>query len=224
MIEVMVSIAVLLIAVMGILGAIGNLNRWDNSERDVNQVQQLARVMAERIQGGTWANLGQTIEPWSWHRRQVPRPGKTTTKVPPLTETDTTTQTINGQSLQVNNLIGLGIIASPTGLKNLKVFIEYYRNDAVAASGGEMALRPSVTYNSVTYPALIFPARASTGADVDMGFPEDPDVASSDHINLAIDPITNTTNNDAVIVRIAIQWEIDGGVTRTHQILLARRQ
>jgi prepilin-type N-terminal cleavage/methylation domain-containing protein len=224
LIEVMVAIALLTIAMSGLIGAIANLSHWDRAERDVSQVQLLAQVMAERIQGGTWANLGQTIEPWSWHRREVPRPGRPAPVVPPLTETDTTAMVINGQSVQVNNLVALGILAAPTGLRNLKVYLEYYRSDAVSAAGGEMVLRPATTYDGTAHPALIFPWRASTATDADMGFPENPDAAAADHINLAIDPLTGTQNNDAVIVRIAVQWEVEPGDIRTHQVLVARRQ
>jgi prepilin-type N-terminal cleavage/methylation domain-containing protein len=138
LLEVMIAVAILAVALTALLGNLGTLDSAHVANRETAKAQEIAQVLAERIQGARWTRLGTADEPWSWHRRE-PRSASDTPAIRPMTETDTTSGWIASAPRLVHNLLlqapsgaGLGIEREPSGLDDLAVYLEYYRPAATA--------------------------------------------------------------------------------------------
>jgi len=114
LLEVMIVVAIMSTCLAAMIGQIYTLNQAQQATRQMARVQELAQVMAERIQGAAWVRLGTTSEPWSWHRRDDPAAAN-----PPLSEFAADPN---------HNLATLGLIQERSGLANVRVHLEYYRN------------------------------------------------------------------------------------------------
>ncbi len=77
--EVLVATVILAVCLMTMFGTIVGLGKSHQAARETAKVQEVAQLMAERIQGASWHRLGVPEEPWSWFRREVyPNPAWTT--------------------------------------------------------------------------------------------------------------------------------------------------
>ncbi len=114
-IEVMIGFAILAVALLAMLGNISTLDLAHRSAKQTASVQQMVQIMVERFQGATWFSLGQTAQPWSWHRREDPAAFN-----PPLQDNAADPR----HSLQAQ-----GIIDGPSSLDQLAVYVEYYDMD-----------------------------------------------------------------------------------------------
>ncbi len=114
-IEVMIGFAILAVAILSMLGTISTLDLAHRSAKETANVQQMVQIMVERFQGATWHSLGQTAQPWSWHRREDPAAFN-----PPLRD--------NAPDLR-NSLQDQGILDGPSSLDQLAVYVEYYNMD-----------------------------------------------------------------------------------------------
>lgn len=121
LLEVMIVVAILTTGLAFMIGQVYTLNKAQQATRQLARVQELTQVMAERLQGAAWIRLGTSGEPWSWHRRD-----DAAALNPPLTET---AMLSDGVTPDPNhNLIALGLLDTRSGLDNLRVHVEYYRN------------------------------------------------------------------------------------------------
>jgi len=73
--EVMVSVAILSVALMGMLSGITTLSSADQSGVEAATVREAAQNLCERLQGASWHQMGIPSEPWSWYRRATLPPG-----------------------------------------------------------------------------------------------------------------------------------------------------
>ena len=188
LLEVMVALAILSFAVIAMMGNIATLDRAHRAAKETAVAQQLAQVLAERFQGATWHTLGQGAEHWSYHRRQRAGAGN-----PPLSETDATTVA----GVRVNNLEGLGLLTAPSGLRDLKVYVEYYAMGLCQDAGGAWQIAAG-------------PAFRARLADPTWWLPE----TALDLRDVA----------DAVVIRLRVTWSDRDGGARRHELVFARRK
>jgi hypothetical protein len=119
--EVMVSFAVIAIAIASMLGAIGNLASTRNETADVILVNQALLAMVDRIQAAKEGSVGSGM--------LAPRFLDTVAgSNPPLSESATDDE---------DNLVFNGVISYAPGL-NLRIYIEYYRAVAGLDSAGNI--------------------------------------------------------------------------------------
>ena len=110
--EVMVSLTILAVGISAILSNMFTLKLARDATRDAAIVENLANELIERFSGARWEALGTPVIKWSIHRPYSTSVGN------PLTDKD------DGSD---NSLIALGILRQPTGMKDLRVYIDYYR-------------------------------------------------------------------------------------------------
>ncbi len=112
LVEVMIALVVLVVAIGAMLSTIVNLDHAHRAAKETATAQRLAQVMVERFQGASWHSLGQTAQPWSWHRRD-----DAAALNPPLTDDNAD---------PASSLQALGILDGSSGLAGLRVYVEYY--------------------------------------------------------------------------------------------------
>ena len=110
--EVMISLTILAVGISAILSNMFTLKSARDAARDAAIVENLANELVERFSGARWEALGTPAIKWSLHRPFSASVGN------PLTDKD------DGSD---NSLITLGILRQPTGMKDLRVYIDYYR-------------------------------------------------------------------------------------------------
>ncbi len=219
LIEVMISVAVLATILGAVVSGSYSIRRSQQATTEQTQVRELTDLLAERIMGASWDWIGrdrpnQDTETqiingvatlvtvtndyrrgaWSWHRRKKPL---SATPLPPLSE--------DPLAAPENHLQQVGLIKQPTGIRDLKVYVEYYTSDllntvfAVAGSEGP--------FNEWEKQST-----AATGADLSYILPEDP--ASFDL----------SRERRALVVRLLVSWTSSAGGERQHQLVFARRK
>jgi prepilin-type N-terminal cleavage/methylation domain-containing protein len=151
LIEVMIAVAILATVLTAMAGNIFTLHQAHTATKELAKAQEIAQALAERVQGGAWHSLGQTSQPWSWHRREG--------AVAPLP------QPMTNQGDPDNDLQTLGIISGPSGLADAQVFLEYYLMAAfvdptssawmVGSSAGWQARRADPTFVLTQDPAVM---------------------------------------------------------------------
>lgn len=128
LIEVMLTFAILITGIFGLFSHLMTLERVKTLNREDAKAKQIAQMLMERIQGSSWHLLGKADQPWSWHRLRDNDPGAFTAALydealpatpPPLCD--------RSDVHANNNLIRLGILSAPSGLEDLRVYLEYYR-------------------------------------------------------------------------------------------------
>lgn len=252
LVEVLLSLAVLITAIIAVMGGLFTLHHWQQTEHEEAVAQRVVQGLAERVMGASWTQLGAVDQPWSWHRREVPRltraNGSTLdhngaldwrTMPLPIGEAAAATgnspryppMTLEAQQAQ-NDLVRLGILDRGTAgtLRDLRVYVEYYAADALETSGADLILRGGQGLGS-SHGGLIqwrvaYPPRVMTLAEqaVDRGLPEDADPASTDHFNPSQDPLTGLRNDQPLLVRVLATWTSSAGGPRRHELVFARRQ
>ena len=106
LLEVMIAVAIMSGCLAIMVGQVYTLDKAQQATRQMARVQEVAQVMAERVLGAPWTELGTTTQRWSWHRRD-----DAAALNPPLNE---------------NDLETLGLLQGRSGLANLRVYVEYF--------------------------------------------------------------------------------------------------
>jgi type II secretory pathway pseudopilin PulG len=231
--ELMVALVILVGIIGAVLSGLLSTHNWQQHNTEEAVARRTAQLLAERVIGASWGTLGQSAAPWSWHRREVPRVRRadgtlltvnppaamvdlpnTSPRYPPMTERAADPR---------HDLAAQGLITDATGMRDLKVYLEYYLDDAIASSGGDLLLRGGAGDPTAV---LIYPRRAVTAAEanVDRGLPEDADAMQTDHLDLSRDPVSNAPSNAAVLVRVLVTWTAAAGGARRYELLVARKQ
>lgn len=173
---------------------------------------------------------------WSWHRREFPRTTGANVRLPPLTDRDWDAADLArlradtaapltpldvdrydplqppAQRINPHNLVDLGVIDRPTGLKNLQVYIEYYQ-----ASVLETLFTKDLATETATYWKDVIGGKK----DEFMIFPESP--FESDPLTEQMDPSGSDVSLQAMVVRILVTWG-DAPKQYRHELVLARRK
>jgi len=231
LVEVLMSVAILVTVLAAAFTGLFNLHSAQQTAHEYSVAQRTAQIIAERIMGATWSKLGQEVEPWSWHRRSAPRAlrvdgGALTTATPPTYSNNSSPRNppMTETAANASNLIALGLVSGPTGVRDLTVYVEYYDMNAMNRAGTDLVLRGG---GGTAANVLIFPPRAPANAaeaGVDFGLPESWNTVETDHLDLTRDAATGDQINEAVLVRILVTWSPAIGGTRRHQLLIARKQ
>lgn len=206
---------------MVMCGNLYSLNEAHKSAREDAKVQELAQLIGERLMGANWNSLGQDValqtdhNAWSWHRRATAMPagfwvlGQKKSPVNlPLEE--------NPSPADANrNLISLGLVSGQTGIKNLKVYLEYYQMDV---AGNVM----ENVRNSVINGKTPREAWAIECGDPVMGTA--PTTTTNIFVPESVLDMNLSRINPAVVMRVLIKWDPITGGTRWHELVLARRK
>lgn len=216
--EVMIAIAILATALSIVGGTMYTMQQGRTAMDEEIKVQAIAQVMTERLQGARWDDLGKDVSTyvgrnaWSWHRRATKQlvyaPTMDPTITPPMQEK---------AARKVDDLIEQGIITDPSGVRNLKVYLEYYQMKLTESLNTRLVNDPTLDPRQVWMETVGDPIRGipPSGPDKDdngIFLQEDPTV-----LNLSLlDP--------AVVMRVLISWESCLGGTRWHEVIIARRR
>ena len=219
LVEVMISIAMLATILAAVISGSYTLRRSQQASTEQTQVRELSDLVAERIMGASWDWIGRdrpdeetetqiingvatlvTITndyrrgAWSWHRRKKPL---SASALPPLSE--------DPQAAPENHLQTVGLIKQPTGIRDLKLYVEYYTSDLLGTVFSTSGVNGPFTEWEKQ-------ASAATGADLSYILPEEP--ASFDL----------SKERRALVVRLLITWTSSAGGERQHQLVFARRK
>jgi hypothetical protein len=226
MIEVMVAIAILATVFSVLAGNIYTLSTARTAAKESAIVQEILRGMAERVQGANFSTLGQNnpnvsnLGAWSWHRRLTARPPSAAVGNPPMTDeiptvTPPATATATNVLPFVNCLVairdGTGQLISPgllqerSGVRDLRVFLEYYR-EAVLVDELATAAQPQQTWRNICTSAGPY--------------------AGQNSLIFADDNTMDAAESDAaaVLIRVVVTWTSQAGGTQTRELTIARRQ
>jgi type II secretory pathway pseudopilin PulG len=173
LIEVMLSIAILATVLTVLAANVSTLSIVRQVAKEEAIVHELMTNLVERVQGESLANLGSRnsnlghLNAWSWHRRLHPRwPETASGVIPPMTE-DTPTAPVPAVANETNvlpftnyllpvydssvppRLISPGLLAQRSGIKDLKVYLEYYRQNVLLSAMLD-ATEPHRTWKEIT--------------------------------------------------------------------------
>lgn len=156
MLELSLAVFVLSVGLLTAISQINTLRTVRMQAQDIATVQGIVSAIAERFQGARWDTLGSTIAPWSISRTE-PNAGVATVTKPLVDDND-----VNLASFDENDdgaltdvevadvrtargLRSLGLIAAPTGIADLRIYIEYYRAVTMRdADGNPVAAAPGM--------------------------------------------------------------------------------
>lgn len=219
LVEVMISIAMLATILAAVISGSYTLRQSQQATTEQTQVRELTDLVAERIMGANWDWIGRdrpdeetetrivngvatlvTITndyrrgAWSWHRRRKPL---SATALPPLSE--------DPAVAAEHHLQKVGLIRQPTGIRNLKLYVEYYTSDL---------LTQVFTASGVNGPFDEWEKQSSaaTGADLSYILSEDPETFDL------------SKERRALVVRLLVTWTSSAGGERQHQLVFARRK
>ncbi len=229
LLEVMIAIVILASALSVAIGTIFTLHQGRAALEEELKAQAIAQVMVERLQGASWDSLGKYMDAvpghnaWSWHRRATKQlvftPSMDPTVTPPMQEKAKRPE---------DDLIALGILSSPSGVRNLKVYLEYYQMRLVERVNELMAAEDKAGDSEEVKakkrnPGLIW--REAVGDPIQGKVPT-ADLGTDDEIYLPDDP--NALNlsevKSAVLMRVLISWESAVGGIRWHEVVVSRRK
>lgn len=135
LIEVMIALAILAVAISGVMGHFVTVDRARDFSEQQSRGQSIAQAILNRISGENLQYLGDSANA---------RAGWSKARYKDLADTPLTD---NGTAVGSNSLqeVGKEILGAPSRLANLKVYIEYYRGQqSVDPSTGSAALLPGV--------------------------------------------------------------------------------
>ena len=229
----MLSIAILATVLTVLAANVSTLSIVRQVAKEEAIVHELMTNLVERVQGESLANLGARnsnlghLNAWSWHRRLHPRwPETASGVIPPMTE-DPPTAPVPAVANEINvlpftnyllpvydssvppRLISPGLLAQRSGIKDLKVYLEYYRQN-VLLSAMLTATEPHRTWKEITECSGAYSGQNS------LIYPDDLD--GDNALNLAQE------TNAAVFIRVVITWNSRDGGIRTRELTLARRE
>lgn len=123
LVEAIIAVAVLATGICGALSMIDVMSKARRQVSEEEQVQKLVQSVVARLQTESWTSLGTSSTAAATATGSVysaPRFFNLAAggNGPPLTETATNPR---------DNLVALGFIPKPTGVRNLAIYIEYYR-------------------------------------------------------------------------------------------------
>lgn len=233
LIEVMLSIAILATVLTVLAANVSTLSIVRQVAKEEAIVHELLTNLVERVQGESLANLGSRnsnqshLNAWSWHRRVHPRwPETATGVIPPMTEVEPTAS-IPAVADETNvlpftnyllpvydksvppRLISPGLLSQRSGIRDLRVYLEYYRQNVILSAILDAA-EPHRTWKEITESSGPYAGQNS------LIYPDDLD--GDNAMSLADE------NNAAVLIRAVVTWTARDGGTRTRELTLARRE
>lgn len=237
MIEVMISVAILATVLAVLAGNLSTLSVVRQLAKEEAIAQEIITGLVERIQGETFSALGSRnnslshLNAWSWHRRMTPRYPETNlateaippmTEIPPLAKPPADALAYPDEVLPFSNyllpvydsaspprLISPGLLSEPSGMPDLQVFLEYYRQEAML-NDMMSSSEPHKTWMDIINSRGVY---EKTNALI---YPDE--MEGDGRMDLSSEP------NAAVLIRVIVRWKSRDGGTRTREVTFARRQ
>lgn len=226
LLEVLIAVALLATATGFFAMNVSTIRSLQRTEHEVTVARELGRQLQERIMGAQWATLGtdhlddgskhQFVHgAWAWHRREhkpfcVDTDGA---QMPPMTD--------DPNVADRHNLIKLGLLAGRPGLDNLRVWVEYYRSEAIETIATSAPTDLKNRWNKLIAPADADAVNKIPGDPVDQILPLSPSLFA---LTTTTNVVTEQTTLDEIAVRILIVWNASIGGERRHEIVFVRRQ
>lgn len=199
--EVMIASTVMAVAAMTLMGLHANLQIARQSSMAVNRINALGRSIVEQIVAREVADLGDNNSStlvWSRPRYQpaagVPAAGSNGYNLP-LTE---------NAVLATDDLVKTGLITEPTGVRNLKVYIEYYFGASSGATGGKLGLYDDPAFNT---------AIQNTGGGIDINSTTKfrasmigTTYRTTYRTSPSSAPVKQIQDNDNLLIRVVLTW------------------
>lgn len=191
LIEIMISLAILATVLASVSAGIFTLSQSKQSLNEELAVSDVLRLWSERLMGAEWDWLGRDRidDPvrgaWSWQRPEIGAAVLLPGDHPPLTETVATA---------TNNLSKLLLSDSPSGVRGLRLFLEYYRPEILDAG---LLTQPGAVGDQWSHLRDTFRLTP---------------------------PIDLRVQQQAVVIRVLARWQTTGGTDRERELLFARRK
>lgn len=207
LVEVLIALSVMAVGILALMSSIGALHSSRNTAADANRVHALVQTISERLASLPWDTLGNRdnpTAPWSQSRSAGMAislvNSHTSYNRPPLTE---------NAVLDEDNLLKQGLLSQPARVRNLRVYIEYYRALQISAA-------PAPTAPILAGPGLMDGSAAGL-----------PRYTTPQGMNTAIrsaairtatrlssnNPTTIIRTNDPIAIRVVAFWDDDGVFT-----------
>jgi len=220
LVEVMIAMALLAITLSAIAANLFSLNGAHTSNREEAKVREISQLLGERLMGASWDTLGTSVSGqiglngWSWHRRATSNPNVPNSPIYECLQ-ENPSPTASETDPDSRDLLKLGLISGPTGIRGLRVYLEYYQMTIL----NEIRL--------LTTQAT--PLSATAAWQREVGEPRTSPVMTMNPLtDITIQESTATINlaqiDPAVVMRILVRWEPQSGGVRWHELVLARRK
>ena len=192
LIELMIALSILAIGIMAILGNYASMKSSRIAVSDETKIQSTVSSIAERLASEKFSTLG-TVGSWTSGRFF----DVISTDRSPLTEFST---------IPLDNLISQGFELNPSGVSNLRVFIEFYRGETSfdvpgVASSKKFGLLDAGTLGGA-YTAISGTGSFSARFSVPLN-------RTNSRLN-AIPPYASLAIGDVMLIRILALWGDDG--------------
>lgn len=154
--EVMVAVVLLSLVMTGVLGSLGALHQGRQNTWEREKATEIVRFLAERLQAAPWDTLrpDNQTSPLTWSAPRLPGTNTWMGDEPSLPDDRRMTST------------SLRLLDQPSGLTNLRVFLEYFRTVNVPPVP-ERRADPVPTYTALgLYDAGLDTAAALANADL----------------------------------------------------------
>jgi hypothetical protein len=123
-------VTILAIGLLAVVGQVGTLDSNRRSTQDTQEAQALLRTITERIATAQWESLRGDTQPWTYARLTPDSDGTIPPIAPPEASaaTDPLEPMTTGAVLPGNDLVKQGLLNRNVTLRNVQVFLEYYRS------------------------------------------------------------------------------------------------
>jgi prepilin-type N-terminal cleavage/methylation domain-containing protein len=191
MIEIMIALAILATVLASVSAGIFTLSHSKQAMNEDLAVSDVLRLWSERLMGAEWDWLGRdrvddtARGAWSWQRPEIGTAALLPGDYSPLTETSATS---------TDNLTTLLLGGSPSGLRELRLYLEYYRPEILDAG---LMTQPSAVGDQWSHLRATFRLTP---------------------------PIDLRVQQQAVVIRVLARWRTPGGTDRQRELLFARRK
>lgn len=204
-VETLIALSVMVVGILALMGAIGNLNQSRTTVDDELRIQALTRSILERLASLPWSDLGgnSTASTAQWsHARFLGMAVSTSDTAycqPPLTATAAEPE---------NNFIAQQLATQSVPVKNLRIFIEYYR-------GLDIPATPAPTAPIVAGPGLMDGSAAGLAKYTSSSQFSACFRNSAQRLSTRLasaNPTTLIRSGDPLVIRVIAVWD-DNGIT-----------
>lgn len=142
LLEIMIASMILVVGILGVLSGIGTV---ENVRRDMIYQKDIDDVLVKirnRIENCPWSELRSLDAPWTYGRyvneskiaSVIPITDRVYDRVVPMSENASQPQDCLLKTVsqgQLTGAKGLGILDHPSGIPNLKIYVEWYRGTSI---------------------------------------------------------------------------------------------
>ncbi len=222
LIEVMVAMTILAVGILGIMSGISTIESVNRESQRQQSTQDVMLAIKTRLENCPWSDLRSASAPWSYGRYvaenavNVIRPlaRRTYDQAVPMTEDATMGENCLLPRTRDGSQEGLGILSAPSGLENLRVYVEWYRGNSYDVDGsGEIGTGEEGFFSN---PGLSLAEEVLSGVSV----------APAERVFLPYlehgRPSELMDQQTGLLIRIVVLWGSSSGASRRETIISRR--